>query len=109
MSESFEKLEVTGFLEDFLRCATVPFPDPESTDWNEMLLDMRYSLKVSAPFLYERFQKDELCGDTLQAILNGRDGSRSGMPSQVEKRLQGIASAMVKTRTSPPDCCSKGN
>ena len=99
------KLEASGILKEFLRCVTVPFP-PDEAKLNKLWLLTLYLIQFSAPFLGKRFQKGEPCGDTLQAILDGRDGHISGMSSQVEKRLKAIASAMVKATTTSPECCS---
>jgi len=92
--KSFKKLDASGILEEFLRCATVPYPT-ESADWNKHLYTTLYFLQLCTRILLQRFQKGKPCGDTLQAILDGKDGAKSGTSSKVMKRLQAIASASI--------------
>mmetsp|Transcript_35799 Transcript_35799/g.86595 ORF Transcript_35799/g.86595 Transcript_35799/m.86595 type:complete len:438 (+) Transcript_35799:394-1707(+) len=96
--KSFKKLDASGILEEFLRCATVPYPT-ESADWNKHLYTTLYFLQLCTRILLQRFQKGKPCGDTLQAILDGKDGAKSGTSSKVMKRLQAIASASIMRAT----------
>mmetsp|Transcript_35793 Transcript_35793/g.86585 ORF Transcript_35793/g.86585 Transcript_35793/m.86585 type:complete len:438 (+) Transcript_35793:394-1707(+) len=96
--KSFKKLEASGILEEFLRCVTEPAPQMKG-GWFDAVCNTLYLLELSTRILLKRFQKGKPCGDTLQAILDGKDGARSGTSSKVMKRLQAIASASIMRAT----------
>eukprot|EP00526_Cylindrotheca_closterium_P011848 CAMPEP_0113647236 /NCGR_PEP_ID=MMETSP0017_2-20120614/24995_1 /TAXON_ID=2856 /ORGANISM="Cylindrotheca closterium" /LENGTH=487 /DNA_ID=CAMNT_0000559263 /DNA_START=77 /DNA_END=1540 /DNA_ORIENTATION=+ /assembly_acc=CAM_ASM_000147 len=96
-SKAFRKLDDSGFLEEFLRIATVP-QARGGWEW-EMLCQVLYALERCPDILNKRFKKGEACGETLQAILGGSDGSRN-MSSQIKERLLAIAKAKMKTGSS---------
>mmetsp|Transcript_3571 Transcript_3571/g.8138 ORF Transcript_3571/g.8138 Transcript_3571/m.8138 type:complete len:366 (+) Transcript_3571:371-1468(+) len=91
----FKKFEATGLLEQFLRCMTVP-ADADPTACLMHILD---SLQRCALFLSKKFKSGEPCGDTLKAIVEGKDGSLVAVPSAIHQRLKTIYS-LVKVMDS---------
>lgn len=80
----FKKLESSGVLEQVLRCSTIPvtFGSDQDLFFGE--------LECCTRLLTRKFKIGEPCGDTLKAILDGRDGSSIIQPA-FHSRLQGIA------------------
>jgi hypothetical protein len=75
----FKKLETTGLLVQLLRCSTMPLPGgPNRPGDIPCLMKMYEDLSKSASVVKKYFKKGDPCGDTLRAILDGRDGWRKG-------------------------------
>mmetsp|Transcript_32109 Transcript_32109/g.78018 ORF Transcript_32109/g.78018 Transcript_32109/m.78018 type:complete len:759 (-) Transcript_32109:2558-4834(-) len=82
---AFKLFEKCGVLEQYIRCITPPQP-PDCLRAQQMLIPLQ-----SCPgFLKKKFKKGEPCGDTLQAILDGNDGSPEKAP-EIIQRLEWIS------------------
>lgn len=82
--KTFKKLESSGILEQMLRCLTATngtFGYPPDHFFGK--------LECCTGFLTRKFKIGTPCGDTLRAILDGRDGSKNIDP-EIYSRLQGI-------------------
>eukprot|EP00526_Cylindrotheca_closterium_P007374 CAMPEP_0113653144 /NCGR_PEP_ID=MMETSP0017_2-20120614/28409_1 /TAXON_ID=2856 /ORGANISM="Cylindrotheca closterium" /LENGTH=681 /DNA_ID=CAMNT_0000566091 /DNA_START=53 /DNA_END=2095 /DNA_ORIENTATION=- /assembly_acc=CAM_ASM_000147 len=90
----FKKLELCGMLEQFLRCVTVVVD-------KEPAHQILCKLQSCTMFLSEKFRKGEPCGDTLRAILDGKDGSTNILP-EIFNRLQGIATLVAAMESPAP-------
>eukprot|EP00526_Cylindrotheca_closterium_P013347 CAMPEP_0113623356 /NCGR_PEP_ID=MMETSP0017_2-20120614/12010_1 /TAXON_ID=2856 /ORGANISM="Cylindrotheca closterium" /LENGTH=523 /DNA_ID=CAMNT_0000533293 /DNA_START=2958 /DNA_END=4526 /DNA_ORIENTATION=- /assembly_acc=CAM_ASM_000147 len=92
--KAFKKLEASGILGQFLRCATVqqhPMLDRMRLSTYQMI-----EMLQSCPIILSRkFKRGEPCGDILQAILDGNDGASTPQPEVIQK-LRDIA-RMVRT------------
>jgi len=92
----FKKLEACGMLEQFLRCVTVAV-DKESA---HLILGTLQSCTV---ILSKKFKRGDPCGETLRAIVDGKDGSKTILP-EIFTRLDGIAT-LAAAMESPDDLC----
>mmetsp|Transcript_19975 Transcript_19975/g.49097 ORF Transcript_19975/g.49097 Transcript_19975/m.49097 type:complete len:366 (+) Transcript_19975:78-1175(+) len=81
----FDTLESSGMLEQFLRVVTVP-QFPESDTLMSNVLD---TLASCRDLLSKKFKKGTPCGDTLRAIADGKDGSKTERPV-IMQRLRGL-------------------
>lgn len=94
--KALKKLEATGILTEFIRCATVPqYNDPKG------LFRMLDEMQTCTPFLRKKFAKGEPCGNVVLAILQGKDGSRQKR-SKVINKLQTIVK-FVSFMDNTPD------
>lgn len=96
----FKKFEASGILEQILRCSTVPNTpvEPGGNHWethNFLDIVLGYLESSIGSVLTQKLKIGEPCGDTLNAILQGRDGSKNA-PPKILNRLRGIA-ALVET------------
>ena len=85
--KALKKLEATEILAEHLRCATIP---QQATAEEERLaapglFRMLDDLQACAPFLGKKFKPGEPCGDVVQTILQGTDGSPIQRPSILAK------------------------
>lgn len=89
----FKKFEESGFLEQIIRCSTVPkTSDVGEATWESQgyLRIMLGELQSCISILTQKFKSGKPCGETLKAILDGRDGN-SFMETKVLNLLKGIA------------------
>ncbi|CAJ1961605.1 unnamed protein product [Cylindrotheca closterium] len=69
----FDTLEECGMLEQFLRCVTVPqFPESDT-----LMTRLLNSIASCPNLLRTKFQEGMPCRDTLQALVDGKDGSKT--------------------------------
>mmetsp|Transcript_17602 Transcript_17602/g.43307 ORF Transcript_17602/g.43307 Transcript_17602/m.43307 type:complete len:847 (+) Transcript_17602:218-2758(+) len=94
----FKKFEVCGMLEQFLRCVTVLVTVDKETA--HQMLDQLQSCTV---ILSKKFKRGDPCGETLRAIVDGKDGSKTILP-EIFTRLDGIAT-LAAAMESPDDLC----
>jgi hypothetical protein len=88
----FKKFDTSGVLAQFMRCSTVPQRyDGSLGDWAPGLLKAYDELLTCVSFLKKKIKKGEPCGDTVAAILEGRDGHTKKRPAVIQK-LKMIAS-----------------
>lgn len=88
----FQKFDASGILAQFMRCSTVPQTyDSVLDDWAPGLLKTYDELLTCVLFLEEKIKKGEPCGDTVAAILEGKDGHTTKRPAIIQK-LKMIAS-----------------
>mmetsp|Transcript_5066 Transcript_5066/g.12084 ORF Transcript_5066/g.12084 Transcript_5066/m.12084 type:complete len:485 (+) Transcript_5066:75-1529(+) len=101
--KALKKLEATGVLEQFIRCATVPQPYDFSAPGLFKMLD---EFQACVPFISTNLQRGQPCGDVVIAILEGRDGSRLQRPSILNK-----LNTMIRFAASvdPEHKCGDGN
>ncbi|CAJ1942148.1 unnamed protein product [Cylindrotheca closterium] len=101
--KSLKKLEATGVLEQFIRCATVPQAHDFSAPGLFRMLD---EFQACIPFISKKLLQGQPCGEVAMAILEGRDGSRVQRPSVIN-RLK----TMLRFATSidPDHKCGDGN
>lgn len=90
----FKEFAGSGIVEKFIRCSTVSQSRPEIPGKVLGLLTTCPSL------LRRRFKSGEPCRDTLEAILDGRDGSGNAQP-EVLHQLQDIH-RLVETMIGGP-------
>ncbi|CAJ1942146.1 unnamed protein product [Cylindrotheca closterium] len=76
--KALKKLEATGVLEEFIRCATVPQPPHCCSPQLSLMIG---EFQTCTPFLTKKLVKGQPCGDVVHAILEGRDGSRAERPN----------------------------
>lgn len=81
--KTFKKFESSGILQQLLRCSTVPAIGPGLDNFFVLL-------GCCTRLVTRKFKIGEPCGDTLKAILDGRDGSTNIQP-EIRWKLQGIA------------------
>ncbi|CAJ1961753.1 unnamed protein product [Cylindrotheca closterium] len=102
----FKKLEESGILQQFLRCLTVP---GSMKNYPKRITSMLDNLHNCPLILKKKFKRGQPCGDTLSAIIEGRDGSVD-QESDVIKSFQTLkeaATAADPTRYKPKqETCS---
>lgn len=85
--------EASGILEQIIWCSTVPVrlveSDTESVAVRELGSVLKH-LETAVGFLAPKFKSDTPCGDTLNAILDDRDGSANMQP-EILNRLWSIS------------------
>ncbi|CAJ1967180.1 unnamed protein product [Cylindrotheca closterium] len=101
--KTLKKLEATGVLVEFIRCATVPQPGEQHARGFFRMLD---EMQTCTPFLSKKFQKGEPCGDIVHAILEGKDGSRTKRPSLINKLMTIVK--FVDSMNTHPDTDAGG-
>lgn len=77
-----KKLEATGILEQFLRCVTVPETYESLGPPLHTFLD---EFQHCIPFVSKKLKPGQPCGDVINAILEGRDGSKVKHPAVLNK------------------------
>lgn len=86
--EVFKELERSGLLGQMIRCATVPPNYTGEEEVYEMFLDR---VLKNCLFIDKSFQKGRKTGDTLLAVLDGRDGYTGERNQRIVCRLTNLA------------------
>mmetsp|Transcript_31791 Transcript_31791/g.76998 ORF Transcript_31791/g.76998 Transcript_31791/m.76998 type:complete len:505 (-) Transcript_31791:211-1725(-) len=98
--KAFKKLEASGLLEQFLRCATAPAPQGAPVSYFGELLQSLLDFPV---FLSRKFKRGDPCGDAVTAIVDGKDGSRRIRPEIMKtfQNIDGLRNAADPSGLSP--------
>lgn len=89
----WKKIDSSGLLVQFIRCATVPRIDGISQNTSDKGDEINWivgTLLECMRFVKKKFKLGQPCGDTLQRILEGKDGYQP-MDAKIRSLFQNLA------------------